>query len=308
MEQYHCYHLILIWRSNMVNKYRLASTSFERKEEDEKVERKKIYFLSVEGNLTEKQYFEGVSANRNELGIKGIVDVEVLKRASSDNNSAPKYVVELLEECVRLRELGVESFTEDIPKEFIEKYGMTFVKVFLKNPDKLTRKQRNCFITELQKIGYDIKYRKHIHTIQKGEDEFCVLIDKDRHTHSLNNLKEVMDYCREKGYQCYIANPCFEFWLLLHLSDVKTEYKEKMDEIKENRKISNNHTYVSREVSEKAHHGKGGINFKDNYLPYVRDAMERAKEFASDEESLIEQVGCNLWKLLEMMMQYNIDV
>lgn len=288
----------------MVNKYRLSSTSFERKKEEEKIETKKIYFLSVEGNITEKQYFEGISANREELGIDGIIDVEVLKRASSDTNSAPKHVVELLDECVRLRELGIECFIEDIPEEFIEKYGIEFVKKFLESPEKLTRKQRNCFITGLQKIGYDIRYRKHINTIQKGEDEYCIFIDKDRHTHSLNNLKEIMDYCKEKGYQCYIANPCFEFWLLLHLSDVKKEYKDKLEQLKENAKISNNHTYVSKEVSAKAHHGKGGINFKDNYLPHVRDAMKRAKEFSSEEENLVENIGCNLWILLESMMEY----
>lgn len=288
----------------MINKYRLMSTSFERKKEEEKIEPQKIYFLSVEGNVTEKEYFEGISANRVKLGIDAIVDVEVLKRASHDNNSAPKYVVELLEECVRLRELGMAAFTEDIPNEFIDKYGVQFVKTFLENPDELTRKERNQFITELQKIGYDIKYRKHIHSLQRGNDEFCILIDKDRHTHSVNNLKEILEYCKKEGYSYYISNPCFEFWLLLHLSDVKEEYKDKLDLIKENKKISNNHTFVSNLVSQKAHHGKGGIKFTENYLPYVRDAMERAKEFASDEESIIEQLGCNLWKLLEMMMKY----
>lgn len=291
----------------MVNRYRLTSTSFERKKEEEKLSPKKIYFLSVEGNVTEKEYFEGISANREELGIDGIVDVEVLKRASSDNNSAPKQVVELLEECVRLRELGIDSFTEDIPKEFIDKYGMDFIKCFFETPNKIARKQRNGFITELQKIGYDINYRKYISEFRKGEDEFCILIDKDRHTHSHNNLKEVVDYCREKGYQCYIANPCFEFWLLLHLADVKREYKDKLEQIKENVKISNNHTYVSKEVSKKAYHGKGGIKFEDNYLHHVEEAIERAKEFASEEESLIEDIGCNLWKLLKSMMEYKGD-
>lgn len=304
MELYQCFHLILTWRSNMVNKYRLTSTSFERKKEEEKIEPNKIFFLSVEGNVTEKEYFEGISANRKKLGINAIVDVEVLKRASKDNNSAPKDVVELLEECVRLRELGKESFTDDIPTEFIERYGIEFVKTFLENPDKLARRERNLFITELQKIGYDIKYRKHIHSLEKGQDEFCILIDKDRHTHSNSNLKDVMEYCKKKQYSYYIANPCFEFWLLLHLSDVKREYKDKLEQIKENKRISSNHTFVSKEVSDKAHHGKGGINFNKNYLPNVKLAMTRAKEFASDEESLIELIGCNIWKLLESMMHY----
>lgn len=45
----------------MVNKYRLTSTVYDREEEKDKIEPLKIYFLSVEGNNTEKEYFEGIS-------------------------------------------------------------------------------------------------------------------------------------------------------------------------------------------------------------------------------------------------------
>lgn len=125
------------------------------------------------------------------------------------------------------------------------------------------------------------------------------------HTHSEANMLECIRYCKEKGYACYIANPCFEFWLLLHLSDVKSEYAESLDAIKENKKVSDKHTFVSKEVSNKAHHGKSGINFKKNYMPYVDVAISRAKEFTSDELKLVEEIGCNVWKLLESMKNYS---
>ena len=80
-----------------------------------------------------------------------------------------------------------------------------------------------------------------------------------------------------KKYTCYIANPCFEFWLLLHLSDVNNEYADKLEEIRENKKVSNNHTFVSKVLSSKAHHGKNNINFKKNYLPNIDIAIARAK-------------------------------
>lgn len=41
----------------MNNSYRLSSSAFDREKEDEKIEPLKIYFLSVEGNVTEKEYF-----------------------------------------------------------------------------------------------------------------------------------------------------------------------------------------------------------------------------------------------------------
>ncbi len=285
----------------MTNKYRLSSTTYNRETEEEKEDLQKIIFLSVEGNVTEKEYFDGVSANRKNLGIDSRIDVEVLKRRSNDTNSAPQQVIELLEEYIRLREYGKEKLIEDIPEEFAEKYGIEFIQQYLYAPNELPKKKRNLFITDLMKIGYDINYRKYLNKYNSKLDEFCVLIDRDIQTHSEVNMQECIDYCKVKGYKCYIANPCFEFWLLLHLSDVEIEYSDKMHLIKENAKVSHSHTYVSKEVSDKAHHRKGGINFKKNYLPMIDVAIQRAKRMPSEENDLVDCIGCNLWKLLEGM-------
>lgn len=290
----------------MKNRYRLSSNAFEREAEDEKVEPQKIFFLSVEGNATEKEYFEGISANRRQLGINAVVDVQVLNRRKKDTNSAPQQVVELLEEYLRLRENGNESLIKDIPASFIKKYGVDFIKCFLEDGAGITKRQRNEFVTDLLKIGYDINYRKYLQKYNSELDEFGILIDRDVQTHSECNMLECIKHCKENNYSCYIANPCFEFWLLLHLSDVNKEYAGKMTDISENRKVSDRHTFVSKEVSLKARHGKSGINFKTNYLPYIDTAIERAKEFASDEHELVNNIGCNIWKLIEAMKNYGV--
>ena len=260
----------------------------------------------MEGNATEKEYFEAISANRKTLGINAIVDIEVLNRRRKDTNSAPEHVVELLEEYLRLREFGRESLVNDIPNNFVEKYGIEFIQNYLKGEGEISRKQKNEFVTDLLKIGYDINYRKYLDKYHNELDEFGILIDRDMQTHSEVDMIECIKYCRDKGYACYIANPCFEFWLLLHLSDVKKEYRNRMLEIKENRKVSDKHTFVSKEVSEKAHHGKSGINFRKNYMPYIDIAISRAKEFASTEDELVDNIGCNVWKLVETMKNYKL--
>lgn len=288
----------------MKNKYRLSSTVYEREEEEDKIEPQKIFFLSVEGNTTEKEYFEGVSAHRTHLGINAKVDVEVLKRSSKDTRSAPSQVIELLEEYLRLRENGSESLVKDIPVEFVNKYGIEFIQDFLDGKDVISKRSRNAFVTDLMKIGYDINYRKYLQNYRSDLDEFGILIDRDVQTHSEINMLDCIQYCKEKNYACYITNPCFEFWLLLHLSDVKLEYADKMDMIIENKKVSDAHTFVSKEVSKKAHHTKSGINFQKNYMPFIDLAIARAKEFAFDEIELIDEVGCNVWKLLEKMKNY----
>ena len=112
----------------MRNKYRLSSSVYERETDEEQIAPRKIYFISVEGNITEKEYFRGVSQYRGKLGIAAVVDVEILDRSSQDNNSAPDAVLELLEEYIRLR--GREDLKQDIPLDFIEKYGTEFIKKY----------------------------------------------------------------------------------------------------------------------------------------------------------------------------------
>ena len=87
----------------MINRYRLTSTVYEREDEAQKIFPEKRIFLSVEGNATEKEYFVGVSKNREKMGINAEVDVEVLRRGKKDTNSAPQQVIELLVEYIRLR-------------------------------------------------------------------------------------------------------------------------------------------------------------------------------------------------------------
>lgn len=288
----------------MYNRYRLTSTVYDREDEAQKIIPEKRVFLSVEGNVTEKEYFDGLSKNRVKIGINAKVDVEVLRRGKKDTNSAPQQVIELLEEYVRLREQNEDDILQEVSEQFKEQFSLDFIKQFLETPDKLPKKQRNLFATELKKIGYDINYRKYLKKYNNERDEFAVLIDRDMQTHSESNMSECIKYCRNNGYKCYIANPCFEFWLLMHLADIEAEFGDQLDKIKENKKVSEQHTFVSREVSNRAHHGKSGISFARKYLPYMDKAVIQAKKFPDDEYKLVDSIGCNLWRLIEELKNY----
>lgn len=288
----------------MDNQFRLMSTVYDREEDEQKILVEKRIFLSVEGNDTEKEYFDGVSTHRMDLNINAKVDVEVLRRGKKDTNSAPQQVIELLEEYIRLREQNEDDILEEISEQFKEDFSIKFIKQYLKNPEKLPKKQRNKFVTELKKIGYDINYRKYLKKYNRELDEFAVFIDRDKDTHTHANMSECIRYCRENGYKCYIANPCFEFWLLMHLANIEEEFGDSLDKIKENGKVSDKHTFVSKAVSDRAHHGKSGINFAKNYMNSMDKAVEQAKKFPEDEYELINSIGCNLWKLVEELKMY----
>ena len=162
----------------MINRYRLTSTVYDREDEKQKILPEKRIFLSVEGNATEKEYFDGVSKNREKIGINAKVDVEVLRRGKKDTNSAPQQVLELLEEYIRLREQNEDDILKEISEQFKEQYSLEFIKKYLENPSQIPKKQRNLFVTELKKIGYDINYRKYLRKYNKELDEFAVLIDR----------------------------------------------------------------------------------------------------------------------------------
>ena len=112
----------------MQNKYRLRANQYDRETEDEKIRPYRIYYIAVEGNATEKEYFEGLSAYRENLGIHGIVSVEVLQRSSKDGHSAPKQVLELLEEYISLRNNGIanELSDDDFSSMHEESISMAF--------------------------------------------------------------------------------------------------------------------------------------------------------------------------------------
>ena len=288
----------------MVNKYRLSSKSYDRETPNEQITPRKIYFISVEGVATEVEYLQGLSDYRTELSINALVNIEVLRRKTKDGYSAPEQVIELLEEYLSLREAGNNIFS-DIPDEIKNNFSPDFIQLYIETPGSISPKERNRFELALRKTGYDLAYRKYLSKYTSNFDEFCILIDRDAGSHSSEDMNFILQYCKEKKYRCFITNPCFEFWLLLHFSDVYEEYSDQLDLIRENKKVSNAHTFVSNELSVKAHHGKKGIAFKEKYLPHIEEAIIRASKFASDNEALITDIGCNIWILIKEMQSFD---
>lgn len=114
----------------------------------------------------------------------------------------------------------------------------------------------------------------------------------------------------------FVTTPCFEFWLLLHLVDVRNEYAHNLQEFRDNANKSNKHTFTSYEVSRLAHHSKGITEdiFKRNYLLKVNYAIRQAKEcFSTDIDELIGndvshdtkkgKLGSNLPALFELLRE-----
>lgn len=280
------------------NPYRLRSTDlFTRIDDAIKELPKKIFFLSVEGNVTEVDYFRHIGKYKDQLGIKDMVFIDVVRRANTDTSSDPYSVLSLLEEIVDLHDHGIDynRLQDFLP----EGYDIEFVQKYIENPELISPEQAEIFSRKLQGRGLDLSYFRFISQCDKDNDVFCILIDRDARNHDRTSLSVINEKCRTNGYDFYLTAPCFEFWLLLHLCNIKNEYANLLDDIATNPTISNKHTFVSKEVSKKANHSKhiSEKTFKEYYLGKVDDAVEQAESFENDINSLINMqssIGTNL--------------
>ena len=276
--------------------YRLRSSAFGRPEESDKAKPKSIVFLSVEGDATEKDYFTRL----NEHIDNAVIHVEILCHRRGEGYNDPDNVIGLLREYFALRNENIlpseikEALNEDNPD----------LRIYLTDPCKLSRKRRNEVKARLLKLGIDIEYRKYLRHLETDRDIFGVLIDRDCGCHSRDVMEACIKECAKLNAGCYISNPCFEFWLLLHLCDVKAEYTdEHLEELRANHKVSAHHTLISREISERAGHEKS-INsgkFSRIYWPNLKLAVKRSKLFACDCDELLDNVGSNVSSLIETM-------
>lgn len=292
-----------------MNKYRLHSTVYERDIEEGTKEPKRVFFLSVEGNDTEREYFEGIENFKNELGIDVLIKIEVLSRYKSDTHSAPAHVIQLLEEFLELRKENPDNAV-GFPGEVIEKYGAEILETYIESPNLVESLTKDNIDTDLREIGFDLNYRRYLSKYTNPDDKYAIIIDRDCGNHSVEEMTQCINHCLEHNYNCYISNPCFEFWLLLHFMDVEGKISDNeisIDDIKENKKVSNRHTFVSFELSKLAGHGKSHIKFDRNYKDKIDIAIQRAqsKAFASTNDELIYNVGTNIWQLIEEMKQIN---
>ena len=278
--------------------YRLGSNSLFVRTNEDTVEPKRVVFLSVEGKKTEVQYLHFIEQYREQLKINAIVHIEVLRRY--DTKSDPENVLELLEEYIQFREN--KMFEKIIDSLRLKNYSTEFIKSYLEDSSSLTKKERNKFKAALKEEQLDLLYLDFLSKYQGKDDKFGIVIDRDCGSHSAKQMKSVVEKCNEKNYLCYITNPCIEFWQLLHVSDVASEYAELLEDILRNETDEKKHTFVSNLLYEKTGESKAiqVKSFEKYYLPNVDLAIGRARGFAQSDQ-LLEKIGSNLGELIELL-------
>lgn len=298
MEQSLVFQKLKVRRLNMSIPHRLnAGNRFERPETQSI---KRVVFLSVEGEVTERRYFEFVRESRETLGIKSVVEIHVLRRG--DSSSSPEKVVELLENYLEVR--NNNDFLAEVDKLELKHYDKEFIHKYLEAPDTIDVKEKRQFEGFLKEEQLDLTYLLFLNKFKgsdNGEnDVFGIVIDRDAGNHSPENMARIFDECDEKGYRCFLTNPRFEFWLLLHVADVKSEYPDELEKM-----LDFNDETVDKHLLEKTGGGKKIQRkiFDTYFLPNIDTAIERANGLCTSRKELLDQLGSTLGELFELLRE-----
>lgn len=278
---------------------------------------KKFIFV-FEGEKTEKQYFSEIKNNKNELGINGLIYIELLDKDDETQSNQLK-VVENLDEYIKNIKLMRES------NESVKKHIKEFlIKNMSQYKEKLTTLLDVSFISdnydeniekffdlskkiinntdESNKLNIEMDNLKEKLEYEEDIDKICIIIDRDKGSFKEFQYDKVLEICKENGYILGISNPSFEFWLLLHLTNAK-QYNT--DEIRINKKVKkskNSPTYIEKLLSDEL-----GFRYKKNEIKFdlfkdnIDIAINNQKLYESNIDNLKNNIGTNVGDIIQYM-------
>ena len=131
-------------------------------------------------------------------------------------------------------------------------------------------------------------------------NELWMVVDRDKQSVSEEQLTEIIEECCKNRYNLALSNPTFEFWLLLHLKDIK-EYDEK--KLLENKKINRSRRFIEKELSILLNgYNKKNLKFEKSKSD-IKAAIERAKKLPTDNKALSHQLGTSVCLLVEKIVK-----
>lgn len=132
-------------------------------------------------------------------------------------------------------------------------------------------------------------------------DELWLVIDTDRWRHQLVHIARE---CKQKGYFLAVSNPCFEFWLLLHLVDLKEYKKSTLIELKQNKKAGkHSRSRLDKEIMDiLGSYNKSNIDTKA-FLPNVHIAIKIAEALdIKPKERYPNELGSHVYRLVKKII------
>ena len=129
----------------------------------------------------------------------------------------------------------------------------------------------------------------------------CFVVDRDPQDFSEEQLNNFIFECKKYGFDAYISNPAFEFFLLLH-SDKVFEFDRNEMIRNERQGAKRGKRFLEIKLSEIFGCSKTNLNF-EKFKPNIRKAIKNEKEFCEELEKLKSNLGSNVGQLLSSIME-----
>ncbi len=273
--------------------------------------------LTFEGAKTEFRYF-------NDLKYSGMVSDNInlvprKKGIGERNFSNPKTIASLLVDYVKYKQgqgFSTNLFSVMVINSIEEKYprliGYDDAGTFVKNVKREIMRQKAaddckvldeelalCISADYLKrslnrdISIDIRDKPDPFNSNMPDSMYYLVVDRDDNSFTEEQVEEVVEICRDEGFQLIITNPCFELWLLLHFPVNKETL------IKRATKCKNLKEELSRYSDINGLHYTTG-----RFLPFIADARVNLKEYEEGLDILRkptapETVGSNIGMLID---------
>jgi hypothetical protein len=136
----------------------------------------------------------------------------------------------------------------------------------------------------------------------KSTDELWMIIDTDR----WKNIDEIILECKKQGNMFVaVSNPCFEFWLLLHIKNINEYDLSEQELILKNGKTSkNSRTYVEKKIIEILGAFNKSKPQTEHFLPNIENAVNQAKLLNDPEEEYPKKLGSFVYKIIEKLKKH----
>jgi len=130
--------------------------------------------------------------------------------------------------------------------------------------------------------------------------ELWMVVDRDSQNVSKKQLNIIIDKCKSEGYNLALSNPTFEFWLLLHISDLRNY---SIDDLLNNEKVNKTRRFIDKELSNILKgYNKNNLRF-ERFEDGINDAIIRAKGMQTNNDDLIDELGTSVCLLVEKLIK-----
>jgi hypothetical protein len=164
----------------------------------------------------------------------------------------------------------------------------------LKRPKSDTNSAPNHVFKKLKKEAKD-EYNF------KDTDELWMIIDTDR----WKNIPDIISECKKQSNMFVaVSNPCFEFWLLLHIKDIKEYNENELDLILKNAKVNSRKNYVETKITEILGSYNKSNPKPELFIPNIDFAIEQARQLDENKDEYPSKLGSHVYKVIEKLKKH----